>query len=33
MLENNMQLEISARLTSQVTTIIYYHMKKLLLKK
>jgi len=28
-----MQLDISARLTSQVTTIIYHHMKKVLLNK
>jgi len=28
-----MQLDISARLTSQVTTIICHHMKKVLLKK
>jgi len=28
-----MQLDISARLTSQVTTIICHHMKKILLKK
>jgi len=28
-----MQLEISARLTPQVTTIICHHMKKLLLKR
>jgi len=28
-----MQLDISARLTPQVTTIICHHMKKVLLKK
>jgi len=28
-----MQLDISARLTPQVTTIICHHMKKILLKK
>jgi len=28
-----MQLDILVRLTPQVTTIIYHHMKKLLLKK
>jgi len=28
-----MQLDISVRLTSQVTTIICHHMKKVLLKK
>ena len=28
-----MQLKISARLTPQVTTIIYHHMKKILLNK
>jgi len=28
-----MQLDISARLTPQVTTIIYHHMKKVLSKK
>ena len=28
-----MPLKISARLTPQVTTIIYHHMKKILLKK
>ena len=28
-----MQPDISARLTSQVTTIICYHIKKILLKK
>jgi len=33
MLGITMQLDISARLTPQVTTIICHHMKKLLLKK
>jgi len=33
MLGITMQLDISARLTSQVTTIICHHMKKILLKK
>jgi len=28
-----MQLDISARLTHQVTTIIYHHINKILLKK
>jgi len=28
-----MQLDISARLTPQVTTIIFHHIKKILLKK
>ena len=33
MLGITMQLDISARLTPQVTTIICHHMKKVLLKK
>jgi len=33
MLGITMQLKISARLTSQVTTIICHHMKKVLLNK
>jgi len=33
MLGITMQLDISARLTSQVTTIICHHMKNVLLKK
>jgi len=33
MLDITMQLEISVRLTPQVTTIICHHMKKVLLKK
>ena len=33
MLGLTMQLDISARLTSQITTIICHHMKKILLKK
>jgi len=33
MLGITMQLDISARLTPQVTTIICHHMKKILLKK
>jgi len=33
MLDSIMQLDISARLTSQVKTIIYQNMKKKLLKK
>jgi len=33
MLDITMQLKISVRLTPQVTTIIFHHMKKVLLKK
>ena len=33
MLDITMQLDISARLTPQVTIIICHHMKKILLKK
>ena len=33
MLGITMQLKISAKLTPQVTTIIYHHMKKILLNK